>query len=574
MLKLRREWGSALVIILVFTSVLAMMVGAVGLLTVQNLNQASQRTEEKIARYAAYGGIQKALEQVTANPNWPGSHARTELAVGDLEGSSEMQYQLQVINNVHSANVVPAVMAPDNSWVPGMSVWVECRGFRRGSDQKTGLVALLSASRPVFDHAAYGLDRFEARGDVLVDSWDSRNGEYSQTYDPSDAGSASKQGDVGSNGSIALDGATVDGDLVVGPSGAPGGIPNISQIGSEVSGSNQIAQRNKLNLSFTAPAGMATTGPAELVADNETVTLTPGTYESISAGNHSVVRLQSGTYYIRDKMDLKGAQVIGEGSEEEPVVLYVGKELTAANGTVINGGKQGNPNTFQTYFTDEDTTGSGPKSTLKIDDGSQVNFVAAGRWVQAYIGEGDLYGSLVAVGTAVQPPPGKHAGLHYDRTLKGKQASKGRSTWRVVALRDESPAELLAGTGGGSGPVPPRPRDWVAVSGGAGGRVTGTAPDPTTGAAPNPTTGSTPDPTTGARPDPTTTGPPPDPTTNGPPPDPTGAAPDSVTTGPPPDPTTTGPPPDPVTTGPPPNPTTGPSTTGGLTTSPPPESPE
>ena len=449
-----KKRGSALFLVLVLTVVLLLMMAAVGNRTVHDLIRVDQASAKKKARFAAFGGLRIAVSELQQDETWPGSGLRTE-ARKTLPGSNELDYQLRILNNVAPGPVIRALQAPDRSWVPGMAVWVESIGYTKDDKHSFGVVALLSNERPVFDHAAYGSGPIELRNGSTVDGWDSQNGPYQGDFDPSNPATHDVNAPVGSNDSITVDGSSaVDGDASVGTSGSPGGVPNIAVAGT-LTGQEIAAERDRLDLEFKRPETLPATGPSlNASGGSAPVTLQPGSYNGIKAVNNATLELQPGTYYIRDKVEVNAASLNCVGAtEDDPVILYIGKGMELDQGAILNGGGAGNPRHLQVYFCDEDTVNNRPHSSLDVNNQSQVNMVAAGRWLTATVSQSDLFGALIAVGVV-----GDGGGLHFDTSLKG-DPMRGSAQWNVTTVRDMLASEVVGGTNGGSGPPPPRPPD-------------------------------------------------------------------------------------------------------------------
>lgn len=461
-------------------SVLIVMAGSVGLTTVSQLDQAEQKFRLRKARFAALGGLQLSLLQLRDDAAWPGGSPGLHSLPGwtALPESPGLEYSVRVLNNVdEGAQKVEAAKAPDGSWVPGMSVWVECKGRLKDDEQEFGVVALVSRRRPRFDHAAYAYGPVDLRGGSVVDGFDSTLGAYTPDFDPGNAASWDKNAPIGSDQAISIEaGAAVDGDAVVSPHAASGGTPNIASAGT-LSGEELVAERAKMDLDFKRPAHLTASG-TDINVPTGTFDLAPGSYRNIDVRAGAVLNLAPGTYYISDTMSLDGAIVQSSGGAENPVIIYVGKSMTLVNGSKVNGGAAGTPRAMELYFTDEDTSAGAPRSTLQMSGHSELSALAAGRFLEATVQNSDVYGALIAVGVVTEGGAaggaGGHAsGIHFDTSIKGR-AMNGVASWQVTALRDLDLGELVAGTTSGGGMEPVKPPDYVAFEPGGSGGVTGT----------------------------------------------------------------------------------------------------
>ncbi len=468
--------GATLLVIMALLSCLVMMAASVGLNTVSNLNQAEEKFLMRRARFAALGGLQMALSQLREDSSWPGGTGLHELpGPVDLPGSPNLEYRLRILNNVdEGAARIPAIMAPDGSWVPGMAVWVEARARIKGSEKEFGVVALLSRRRPKFEHAAYGYGPVDLRGATVVDGYDSSIGPYTSSFDPGDSTSYQRNASVGSDQSIAIaGGAAVDGDAIVSPEGASSGTPNIAAAGT-LSGAEIVAERSKMDLDFKPPSHLRPNMTDISVPNGGTVNLTPGSYRNIELHPGSVLNFAPGTYYVSADFDIDGAVVNTTTDASNPVIIYVGKSMNLRNGAQVNGGESGTPRSLELYFTDEDTSGGSPSSKLRMSGRSELTGLAAGRFLEATIDNSDLFGALIAVGVIADGPSssdGSRSGIHFDTSVKGA-AMNGMATWQMTSVRDQHRGELLSGTSGGGPESPIKPPDYIAFEPTTGGGVT------------------------------------------------------------------------------------------------------
>lgn len=470
--------GSALLFIMAFLSFLVVLAGSVGLITVSNLEQSTTKFEQKRARYAAIAGLQLSLLEFRSDPMWPSGSmglAPPEPSVA-LPNHPGLEYRIQVLNNVdEAADRIPAVKAPDGSWVPGMSVWVESTGAVKGSDVEYAVVALVSRARPKFNEAAYGYGDIELKGKTLVDGYDSSTGPYAESFDAGDSSTWSQDGSVGSDTGITIGAnSVVDGDASVSPAGASGGTPNIASAGT-LTGSELIAERAKLDIDFRPPSHLTHSTTDVSAPSGGSVSLLPGSYRTIDLQPGSTLQLAPGTYYVSEDFLADGAHIVSSGTESDPVVIYVGQSMELTNGSVVNSGAAGNPKTLELYFTDEDTSGGSPSSTLVMRGDSHLSAVAAGRFLTATIEGSELYGALIAEGvitenTGAGLKPEEQPGLHYDTSLKNRPLS-GMGTWTITSQRD---SRRSVGTAVASADEPVKPPDYVAFDPAMAGGTTTT----------------------------------------------------------------------------------------------------
>lgn len=183
-----RPPGSILVTVLFMTSILALLVAAVATDSFQSLKTVSQSGRDTQAKYAAYAGLEVALNELRKDEDYHGKdtlsdrHGRVQ---GRMVGLEQLSYDVLVWNNIQERDEEgklegePEDMAgPDGVVVKPDTVYI----VSSGSDTVRGEEVLLSSMagtarriRPVFEDAAFARSKLALIGESsLVDAWDSQ----------------------------------------------------------------------------------------------------------------------------------------------------------------------------------------------------------------------------------------------------------------------------------------------------------------------------------------------------------------------------------------------------------------
>lgn len=188
MVKTRRPPGSILVTVLFMTSILALLVAAVATDSFQSLKTVAQSGRDTQAKYAAYAGMEIALNELRKNETFHGTdtiserHGRLE---GNMEGLEKLKYDVLIWNNIQDRDEAgqlteerEEMRGPEGVVVKPDTVYI----VSSGSDTIKGEEVLLSSMagtatriRPVFEDAAFARSKLALSGEnALVDAWDSQ----------------------------------------------------------------------------------------------------------------------------------------------------------------------------------------------------------------------------------------------------------------------------------------------------------------------------------------------------------------------------------------------------------------
>lgn len=187
----RSPQGSILVTVLFMVSILALLVAAVANDSFQSMKSVAQSGRDTQAKYAAYAGMELALNALRRDEYYIGKeviserHGRT---VDEMTGLKKLQYEVLMWNNIQergedgsTSGGEPSDMAgPEGVIVRPDTVYI----VSSGTDTLKGEQVILSSMagtarrvRPVFEDAAFARTKLAFTGDSsLIDAWDSGGG--------------------------------------------------------------------------------------------------------------------------------------------------------------------------------------------------------------------------------------------------------------------------------------------------------------------------------------------------------------------------------------------------------------
>lgn len=208
----RNPQGSILVTVLFMTSILALLVAAVATDSFQSLKTVSQSGRDTQAKYAAYAGMEVALNELRKEESFHGRDEFTDRhgrITGEMEGLEKLKYDVLVWNNIQTRDengqvegTPEELTGPDGIVVKPDTVYI----VSSGSDTVRGEEVLLSSMagtarrvRPVFEDAAFARSKLALTGeDALVDAWDSQGwASYVEGSFPGDPGAGGGDKDKG-----------------------------------------------------------------------------------------------------------------------------------------------------------------------------------------------------------------------------------------------------------------------------------------------------------------------------------------------------------------------------------------
>lgn len=506
-----RKKGVGLVAVMSAVSVLSLFTGAILLTTVKTLGAVADGEYTDRARYAAYSGIQSALEQLNnprdgthRGPGWSHAYddgspcpatideAREDVLQIVFPGRDDVQALVVVYNN---SDFVPnptykSALAPDGSVIPPGSIYISATGLVAGKKkiQLTSVGSLLSASGYRFEEALRSNGALHV-GSGVIDNFDSSATTGATTpvattadattygamdfwYRPyinqADQSAKTMKSPIGSNsdadGSVVLgdQGTTlVDGEVTTG-TGATAAALYKNDANTVITGSTTNHKITKIAKTFAPSAASGYTnlapppGPPAPYAPPSAWTLAAGT-----------------TYFVDGDLLLDGTQVsvtpgTTAATANAPATIYVKHALTIQNSASLNWGK--NPKNLQIYVLDDNAGAVGVRD-------SKGSFVMAAGGSVVTLDNAEIFGAVQGQEIASQ-----NSRVHFDVTLEGLPVGRADLTNSNTFSDTQNTSPTVTGVVN-SGALPP-----------AAGPGPAPAPAPGPGPAPAPGPGPAPAP--------------------------------------------------------------------------------
>ena len=183
--------GSIMVTVLFMLSIMALLVAAVANDSLQSMKTVSQSGRDTQAKYAAYAGLELALNELRQDEFYLGEEklsSRHGRLVGLMVDVDKLRYEVHLWNNVKKRDGAGKLPDGGGDSIPGPDAIVVMPDtvylVSSGHDVERGEEVLLSSMsgvarrvRPVFDDAAYASTKLALTGEFSeVDAWDSAGG--------------------------------------------------------------------------------------------------------------------------------------------------------------------------------------------------------------------------------------------------------------------------------------------------------------------------------------------------------------------------------------------------------------
>ena len=371
----------ALVTILVMIAILGLLTGVVGGQAAFSLNAGKQSNQNDVARYVAYGGLQRTLQQLRANPSLPCTYNNP------FPGVSDATYHSRVWPNSDPTN---STSSPIGIQIPPSSILVICDAtVGNGKKSMAGIIPTVGTG-PGSGYGALGGSSLLSQGG-LVDAFTS-NGAFAKstlTSVPNSAQVGAVSGltrllEKADGTPTSIDG-TVASDLVDGdPATVEPGV-------YELAPTTQLGGETALDAgaSLDPPPAITYLGGADVRASAaERVTITPGHYTSLHAEYDGENVLEPGDYFFESNFELfDDSKVILNG----PVDIYVDGLLYVTGFATLNG--ESDPRDCQITVTGDPATNNWLPDSRNWSRSTPL--APGGYWAHAGTGhEGEIWGRV------------------------------------------------------------------------------------------------------------------------------------------------------------------------------------
>ena len=367
---------------------------------------------DNIAAAAANAGIQDSLLQLKQNSTWTGGfdkitlpHSGASYTVTFDNTQTETPYST---NNTNGTATITGYKG--RQVFPGMVHMVSQGQYGQSTRTEEALISLSTGG--LFDTAVFVDGNITMHGNVMVDSFDSRIGDYNSSH-------ANSNGNIGTNswsdGIVTMTGnVDIHGNVGVGPDGTEGS--SIHTTG-QTTYQTFSADPQKL-LPFITPTMTNLLGTIEPKGKNS-VNPVPGLYSALSVGSQATVTLSTGTYVILGDMDTQGQGqiIIPQG---EKVELYILGNISLSGNSIVNGNNDAT--SFIVY--------GGPNTTSVrlngVAEATMAIYAPAADF--RLVGNAEIFGALVGKTLTSNG----NAEIHYDQAL-GELGGGGGGGLKVLS---------------------------------------------------------------------------------------------------------------------------------------------
>jgi choice-of-anchor A domain-containing protein len=364
--------------IMMCTVLLLLVIGLGVLCFGQHSRRFSVSTSSGIAaRCAADAGVTQALFEMNKRIKvLPWNNGNLPQLTGELLPNTDATYSFAVSGNLSSGHFVKST---------GLN----------GLVHKTVLCSF--PLRGLFEYALFGDEYVELKsgGSVI----------------PYNYGSGDKYLQVGTNSTLAnavvlKNGATVDGDAVVGPNGDPAVV--VDDTASGIKGNTFIMPKEHDLPQITVPQWLASMPSGGTIKNNKTISKS-GKYDKIDLGINEKITIKGkvSLYIVGDVILDNSAELSISNSNDSSLILFVGGNIEVKNGGVINNLSKDSKK-LQIY-------GLSTCQSIVLKNGSDFyGAIYAPNADIVLLNSGDMYGSVI--GKSVEQK--NSAAFHYDVTLR------------------------------------------------------------------------------------------------------------------------------------------------------------
>ncbi|MFP4498419.1 MAG: hypothetical protein ACLFQV_09440 [Vulcanimicrobiota bacterium] len=375
-------------------------------------NRLSRRiVEDNVAQAAAEAGINRAIYEIKQDSSWETgidgaglSHSGASYTV-TFNNAGSIPYST---NNMMGAGDVTGY---GNRVVPRGYIHLVSVGEYEGNTKIEE--ALISTSGgALFDAAVFVSNTMEMNGNVIVDSFDSSAGDYNSTHSNSD-GNIRTNSD--GNNIVNLKGRVqVYGDVGVGPDGTEENTLKVTGRSSYQSFSTSSPQEFPFQEAPITPSLGSIT-----LSNAQNVTISPGTYDSLSLSGRSRIILQPGDYVFLDGIHFSGQATVKLEEGTERTNVYTLGDIHITGSANIN--EDGKSTRLIIYGgPDTDSVHLGGLGTGTFGLYTPAADVHLG-------GNAQIYGAIVGNSLKIN---GNNASIHFDRSMTN-DGPTGGGNWVI-----------------------------------------------------------------------------------------------------------------------------------------------
>jgi len=423
--KIKKEEQGYILLISLLIMTMLLLLTVPFLFNLSTENSLSEKSYRSLAALSlAEAGVERAIWELNHGDMfaWSGDSTMRTMAVPSFQSSAE-----KVMGDIDIKVTYPE----------GENPVVESTGSiaHIGSQSLTSIIRVVLNGVPdmtkLFDHGAFGDDGVELQSQALVDSYDSRQGEYGGT-------NIGEKGDTGTNathiGAISLNSnATIYGNAIAGPESDPEQAI-VSRANGLITGESLALSSLKEMPSVTAPDSLPFRGSYLLDGDGVDSISVSGEYTSFGLDNSAKLTITDNVIlYITGEFSmLSNTQLdIAQGVE---VTIYLGGSFTQTSNTQINNLSQ-DPTGFMVFGTDSFN------GTMQWNSNTEFyGAVYAPKATIEYNSNADFYGSIAGSFLNL----GSNTRIHYDEALGELKFDLGNgeiSSYEVRSWQQKSMTE-------------------------------------------------------------------------------------------------------------------------------------
>jgi len=428
----QKQWGNALIVVLLVASLFMGLTGALGTQLLTNLSATKHRLDSSAARYAAYAGLQHALFELKQNPAWEDG------LIGVPLGESEsLGYTLEVTNNSAPSSPGATKTAPDGTVVPAGEVYLVAIGIvnERETTLLHAVTGNLASNAPELDHAAFADTdlNFSMAAKSLSYDPDATTFSFQAGSTKLIPSETKSNGDIGSNRYLDLSGASSVAGMVYSSSITPA---TVTSTAAPPPSAMQTLS-NPIDVPrYSPPVAASNLLQVDGPTLNSPLPNRVNAYSALSLDDGETLTIGPGRYYFPDGIEVSGTLAAGSGVDHEnPIVFYIGNDARFHGQACVN--PAGKSKNFQFYFVDHSDDGTSQEFSMNGE--SQVFAAVVGDTAEGkFAGNSSFYGGFL--GRSVEATG--EAQLVYDESLQNEPLTVDASLG-LSGITEPKPKQLL-----------------------------------------------------------------------------------------------------------------------------------